>query len=122
MTESEIEDVAAACHEINRAYCRLIGDNTQVSWKNAPEWQRTSAINGVKFHLANPNSQPSDSHESWSKEKVADGWSFGPVKDPAKKQHPCLVPFSNLPLHQQMKDFIFLSTVRAAEAIILEDS
>lgn len=118
MTNEQIQDVAEVCHDINRAYCRLIGDDTQVSWKDAPEWQRNSAISGVKFHLANPNSKPSDSHENWSKEKVADGWKFGPVKDPANKLHPCLVPFGSLPQEQQTKDIIFLSTVRAAEAVL----
>lgn len=105
-------DIARACHEINRAYCAAIGDNSQPSWEDAPEWQRTSAVNGVHFHLANPEASPSASHESWWAEKKADGWTYGPAKDPAKKQHPCCVPYEQLPAAQRAKDYIFSATVR----------
>ena len=27
----------------------------------------------------------------------ADGWKYGPVKDPEKKEHPCFVPYDDLP-------------------------
>jgi hypothetical protein len=38
---------AEASHEMNRIYCAALGDNTQVPWKDAPEWQRISALKGV---------------------------------------------------------------------------
>ena len=63
--EISIEMIAEVCHEANRAYCEAMGDNSQVDWGSAPEWQRSSAVNGVKFHVANPGSGPSASHESW---------------------------------------------------------
>lgn len=107
--------IAKACHEINRAYCEALGDTSQKPWDYAPEWAKTSAINGVKFHIANPDSKPSDSHESWMKEKLDAGWKFGPVKDPEKKEHPCLVPYDQLPKEQQMKDALFIGVVRALE-------
>lgn len=109
----DFEQIARICHETNRAYCVTLGDNSQPAWEDAPEWQRTSALNGVKFHLANPNAKASHSHESWLAEKQADGWRFGPVKDPAKKEHPCFVPFSDLPREQQIKDYLFRGIVHA---------
>jgi len=42
-----IEACARAAHEANRAYCLAIGDVSQTSWDDAPEWQRSSARNGV---------------------------------------------------------------------------
>lgn len=45
--------------------------------------------------------------------EIADGWEYGPVKDPEAKEHPCLVPFSDLPREQQAKDFLFRAVVRA---------
>jgi hypothetical protein len=45
------------------------------------------------------------------KQKLDDGWKYGPVKDPEKKEHPCLVSFSELPKEQQAKDFIFRAIV-----------
>lgn len=108
-----VEKIAKVCHEVNRAYCLANGDNSQPAWEDAPEWQRQSAINGVQFHMANPDSKPEDSHENWMKEKVADGWVYGPVKNPETKEHPCMVPYNLLPLEQRTKDYLFISVVRA---------
>lgn len=107
----KIIDVAKICHESNRAYCQTLGDNSQPSWEDAPEWQRTSAINGVTFHLQNPNASASHSHEEWLKEKKDTGWKYGSVKDPVKKEHPCFVPYDELPIEQKLKDSLFLQIV-----------
>lgn len=104
---------ARATHEINRAYCQSLGDDSQAPWAEAPDWQRASAIKGVEFHLANPDADASASHDSWMAQKVADGWVYGEVKDPDKKTHPCIVPFADLPPEQQLKDVLFKATVHA---------
>lgn len=101
------------CHEANRAYCQSIGDDTQPSWSKAPEWQKDSSKNGVKFHLKNPKAKPEDSHISWMEEKIKDGWKYGKVKNPAKKQHPCMVPYNKLPVSQRRKDALFIAVVHA---------
>ncbi len=112
-----MENIAIVCHEANRAYCRTLGAYTQPSWDDAPEWQKKSAIAGVEFHLkalergADP--APSASHNSWLAEKERDGWKYGPVKDPEKKEHPCFVPYEQLPVDQRMKDYIFAAIVKA---------
>ena len=72
---SRIEYTASVCHEVNRAYCKFLGDDSQLPWELAPAWQRASAINGVKFHLDHPDALPSASHEEWLKEKFASGWT-----------------------------------------------
>jgi hypothetical protein len=104
--------IAEIAHEANRAYCRSIGDNSQLEWDAAPEWQRQSAIDGVWFHFRNPHAHASDSHREWFEKKLRDGWAYGPVKDPINKRHPCMVPFGELPFDQQVKDHIFRSVVR----------
>jgi hypothetical protein len=112
---SKEEKIARACHEVNRAYCQALGDNSQVSWEIAPDWQRASAINGVRAHLeAGPMGlSPGASHVSWLEEKARDGWKYGPVKDAEKKEHPCFVEYHNLPLEHQAKDYIFGAVVYA---------
>lgn len=106
-------DIATVCHEINRAYCQALGDHSQPSWPDAPQWQKDSAIAGVKMHLLNPDAGPAQSHEIWLAQKEADGWTYGPEKRPDLKQHPCMVPFSELPREQQAKDYIFRAVVHA---------
>ena len=107
------EKIARVAHEINRAYCLALGDTSQPAWEDAPEWQRSSAINGVNFHIANPNAGPDHSHIEWLKEKEATGWQYGPVKDPVKKTHPCYVPYYQLPVEQKAKDYLFRAVVHA---------
>jgi hypothetical protein len=105
------EQIARLCHEVNRAYCLALGDESQQPWEEAPEWQRESALAGVLFHTSNLYVGPQSSHEEWRAMKERDGWIFGPVKDAEKKEHPCIVPFDALPREQQAKDFIFTAIV-----------
>lgn len=112
-----IEEIAKVCHEANRGYCKALGDDSQLPWEEAPHWVRTSAINGVRFHLDNPNAGPSGSHENWLKEKEKEGWKYGATKDPEKKEHPCYVPYDQLPKEQQAKDYIFTAIVKTLSSI-----
>ena len=110
---STINDIAGVAHEVNRAYCQAIGDDSQPAWHDAPKWQVDSALLGVKLHLDNPDAGPEASHESWMKQKLDDGWAYGEYKDVDEKTHPCLVLFADLPQEQQAKDYIFRAVVHA---------
>lgn len=105
--------IARVCHDANRAYCIGLGDDSQPIWENAPRWQTSSALAGVEFHIANPEAGPEASHENWLKDKLADGWTWGPKKDEATKTHPCIMPFDQLPQEQQAKDKLFKAIVDA---------
>lgn len=107
------EQIAQICHEANRGLCETVGDNTQVNWYAAEPWQRDSAIKGVEFARANPDAPASAQHDAWTRDKVADGWTYGEVKDATAKTHPCLVPFEQLPPFQQAKDILFRAIVKA---------
>ena len=103
--------IAMICHGINAAYCRSLGDDSQTTWDEAPKWQQDSAVMGVEMHLANPNATPEDSHNSWLKQKEAEGWKYGEVKDAEKKEHPCFLPYEELPQPQKSKDYLFRAVV-----------
>jgi hypothetical protein len=113
-------DIAIVCHEANRAFCNSLKDFSQDPWHLAPDWQKSSALNGVIFNLENPDAPASASHDSWLAEKKKDGWSHGEVKDPEKKLHPCFVTYEYLPKEQQAKDHLFKAIV-AALAPLVED-
>lgn len=108
-----IADIAAIAHEANRGLCAALGDHSQPVWGLAPDWQVSSAMDGVRFHRDNPDAGPSASHDNWMAHKVAGGWVYGDVKDPERKTHPCLVPFDQLPPEQQAKDVLFRGIVHA---------
>lgn len=121
MEESKkVLDIAKVAHEVNRAYCQSLGDNSQVPWAEAPEWQKESTVVGVRLHLEDEGAGPEASHISWSEFKKAEGWKYGAVKDADKKEHPCLAPFTQLPKEQQAKDFIFRAVVHSLKDITPE--
>lgn len=113
MSPEQINQIARVAHEVNRAYCQALGDDSQPDWDEAPEWQRNSAMNGVRFHLENPTAGPDHSHNAWLKEKQETGWKWGPFKNPEAKEHPCFVPYDELPMEQKAKDFIFRAIVHS---------
>ena len=105
--------IAIVCHQANKAWCEVNGDKSQKDWNEAEEWQRDSAIKGVMFALNNPDAPDSAQHDAWSEDKKAHGWVYGEVKDAEAKTHNCLVPFEELPEHQQKKDKLFRAIVNA---------
>lgn len=42
-------------------------------------------------------------HEVWAQNRINDGWTYGPVRDDIRRQHPCLVPYDDLP--EREKDY-----------------
>ena len=112
-SEIDVEAIAFICHEANRAYCEVTGDRSQRPWHLAKEWQRDSAVKGVKFAIENPDAPDSAQHDAWMSDKLADGWTYGTEKDEEAKTHPCLVPFDQLPPLQQAKDRLFRAVVKA---------
>lgn len=108
-----VEQIAQVAHEANAAYCRTIGDYSQLPWDDAPDWQKESAIKGVQFAIENPGAPASAQHDAWLRDKIADGWKYGPVKNPETKEHPCVVSFLELPAEQRTKDYLFRAVVEA---------
>lgn len=109
--EARALQAAITAHHANQGYCLSIGDTSQAHWNTAPEWQRHSAIQGARAILDGRITEAAGSHEAWMADKLAAGWTFGPVKDERRKTHPCLVPFEQLPAEQQHKDVLFFAVV-----------
>lgn len=113
-----LETIAATAHEMNKTYCESLGDTSQVGWLEAPDWQKKSAIAGVDNTLRNPDLTPEKSHEMWMRHKLDEGWKYGKVKDADLKTHPCLIPYGMLPKEQQVKDIVFITSVRTMAGLI----
>jgi hypothetical protein len=108
-----LEAIAKLAHETNRAYCQSIGDDSQIDWNGAPLWQQASAIDGVKYLIKHPQARVDALHNNWKAIKEKEGWVYGKVKDPKKKEHPCMLRHEELPMDQQIKDQLFKSVVRS---------
>jgi len=111
--EREVEQIAFVAYQLNKVYCEFNDDDSQLDWYDAEEWVCESIRNGVKFRLDNAEVSASLSHENWLAHKQATGWKYGKIKDIEKKEHPCMVPFDELPVSQQFKDVLFKAVVDA---------
>lgn len=55
-------------------------------------------------------------HDTWAAGRLADGWKYGPERNDTMKQHPCLVPYNDLPEEEKEYD---RQTAKATIAFIL---
>lgn len=43
-------------------------------------------------------------HEVWSKNRIAEGWTYGTERNDALRQHPCMIPYEKLPDSEKQYD------------------
>ncbi len=43
-------------------------------------------------------------HDVWAVGRIAEGWTWGPERNDAKKENPCLVPYEKLPEGEKAYD------------------
>ena len=57
-------------------------------------------------------------HENWAKHRLAEGWRYGPQRDEARKETPCLVPYEELPESEREYDRVTaLETIKTILAL-----
>lgn len=54
--------------------------------------------------LALAEEMSKNTHEVWAQTRMSQGWTYGPKRDDAKKEHPCLVPYEELPESEKEYD------------------
>jgi ryanodine receptor 2 len=45
-----------------------------------------------------------NTHENWARERMRQGWHWGPKRDDLGKEHPCLIPYDELPESEKKHD------------------
>ena len=110
-TDSIAATAARAAHEVNNVFNRAIGDVLSPAWDDLATAQKYGAIAGAQHAL--DGGTPEGSHELWMASRIAEGWTYGPVKDFDAKTSPCLIPYADLPEAQRRKDALILSVVRS---------
>ena len=43
-------------------------------------------------------------HEVWAQTRISQGWTYGEQRDDAKKHHPCLIAYEDLPEEEKVYD------------------
>ncbi|HEY1263513.1 MAG TPA: RyR domain-containing protein [Terriglobales bacterium] len=59
-----------------------------------------------------------NAHEVWSRERISQGWRYGPERNDGRKEHPCLVPYEQLPEPEKVYDRqAAMETLKAIQAL-----
>ena len=104
---------ARLAHEANRVLQDINQEEISAPWGVTTQENRDSTSEGVLKSWS--GNSPEQLHESWSTFKRECGWVYGEVKDEEKKTHPCLVPYSELPEDQRLKDFVFQGITKSIQ-------
>jgi hypothetical protein len=102
--DASLMKIAQVMHEAVRAWQKANGQNAAPPWSRAPQWMKQASKEAVLWRMANPKAPSSAQHEQWLAEKRAAGWKYGRAKSGAKKTHPLLVPYADLPEVERRKD------------------
>jgi len=54
--------------------------------------------------LALSEEMAKNTHEVWARNRMEQGWTYGPKRDDEKKEHPCLVPYEELSEEEKQYD------------------
>jgi ryanodine receptor 2 len=57
-----------------------------------------------------------NAHDIWARQRLDQGWTYGPRRDDAAKKHPCLVPYAELP--ESEKEYDRRAALQTLKAII----
>jgi hypothetical protein len=57
-----------------------------------------------------------NTHDNWERQRMFEGWRYGSSRDDTRKEHPCLVPYEQLP--DSEKEYDRKSAMETLKAII----
>jgi ryanodine receptor 2 len=55
-------------------------------------------------------------HDIWARQRMSEGWTYGPRRDDQLRQHPCLVPYADLP--ESEKEYDRKTALQSLKAIV----
>lgn len=116
--EENAESIARVVWEANRQL--QIADEEDWAdepWDAAPEWRRQLCIGAVSLVCDGGVTDPAITHNFWLSGMYTDGWEWSHEKNPARKQHPSLIPWAELtPRAQLGQRLLVLITLEMMQA------
>ena len=105
MPKLKIEEVARITYEACRAIRIAQGKNDRLHWEDVSEFYRNLHIEGVKWALNHPTTDPIDAHDKWM------SFMIEAEKQNDENVKHLMVPFQELDLYEQAKDVLFMQIV-----------
>jgi len=98
------------CYDAIRAYAKTVGE-TYLRWADARPHVRESFSGAVAYLLEVPKADLADLHGHWLAARIQDGWQYGPKRDEARRLHPGMVPWADVPVRERLKFELMLRIV-----------
>lgn len=57
-----------------------------------------------------------NTHDTWARKRMIEGWTYGTERDDKRKLHPCLVPYEKLP--DSEKEYDRRTAIQTLKAVI----
>jgi hypothetical protein len=93
-------------------------DTKENSLAYKPEPLDTSGVNLSPEILELTEVLARHSHDVWAQRRLEEGWRYGAHRDDSRKEHPCLVPYQDLPESEKQYDRnAALQTIKAILAL-----
>lgn len=67
-------------------------------------------------HLIEPLAR--NAHDVWARMRMQNGWTYGPVRDDARRLHPCLVRFEDMSESDRAFDRAMIAEILRAAIIM----
>ena len=106
----EWENLSEEFRESNRAQARSISEKLNMAGF-AYDAGDTPFPSVEEFDQQTTLLLAQSEHIRWMQEKLANGWTYAPVRDNGLKRHPCLVPYDDLPVEEQQKDIDVINNI-----------
>lgn len=118
MEKLTVNAVAAICHEANRQYCIQAGLDAGSPWTDLSADEQKPTLLSVEHLIKNPDVTPKSAHETWVKDRLDAGWTFGDTRDDDNKVHNLLVDYDQLAEADRVKDELILGVVNSLRPVI----
>lgn len=118
MEKLTVNAVAAICHEANRQYCIQAGLDAGSPWTDLSADEQKPTLMSVEHLIKNPDVTPKLAHDTWVKDRLDAGWTFGETRDDDNKVHNLLVDYDQLAEGDRVKDELILGVVNSLRPMV----
>lgn len=104
---------ARIANAVNNALRMHFNEPANAAWDELDDESRHRALIGVAKAAEMPDMTPPECHKLWVESMAKDGYRYGEQIDYVRKEHPAMVPYTQLPEPQKLKTQLFLAIVRS---------